>query len=226
MPPAAMASPAEPKKPPQEKPEIRTGSGFFVTDNGYLVTNAHVVRGCSLTQVASQDEIRKADIVGMDEHNDLALLKTSYQPSKAVHIRQGLKLGEQIAVFGFPLTGILSTRGNFTLGNVSSLSGMGDDSKLMQLTAPVQPGNSGGPVLDSSANVVGVVVGKLDAMKLAAVNEDIAQNVNFAIKANVLAAFLDSNGISYQGPEAQEVLEPTQLAGAAKEFSAMIACRP
>lgn len=222
------AAPAPRTTPPsgstKAEPKQSTGSGFFVSEKGLAVTNAHVVQGCTTVQVASQDEVRRGDVIGKDEQNDLALIRTSYQPAQFAQIRQRPKLGEPVAVFGFPLTGLLSSRGNFTLGNISSLSGMGDDSKFLQITAPVQPGNSGGPVLDQAGNVIGVVVSKLNVMKLAAVTDDVAQNVNFAIKAGVLSGFLESTGLatSSLGPDA--VLTPTQIAEKAQAISVMIAC--
>ena len=231
---ALQQPPAEPKpsarpqpgSAPKDKGGVSTGSGFFVSAKGQVVTNAHVVRGCTSVQVASQDEVRRADVVARDESNDLALLRTGYQPARVAAVRPGPRLGEPVAVFGFPLTGLLSSHGNFTLGNISSLAGMGDDSKFLQITAPVQPGNSGGPVLDQSGNLIGVVVSKLNVMKLAAVTDDVAQNVNFAIKANVLSGFLESAGVQAPAPSSGPVLEPAQLAEAAQQMAVMIACSP
>jgi serine protease Do len=94
-------------------------------------------------------------------------------------------VGESIFVYGFPLTGLLSSSGNFTVGTITSIAGLGDDSRIMQISAPVQPGNSGGPLLDRSGNVVGIIVSKLNALRLAQVTQDMAQNINFAIKASI-----------------------------------------
>lgn len=133
-------------------------------------------------------------------------------------------MGEGIAAFGYPLVGLLSTSGNFTVGNVSAVSGLGDDSRYLQISAPVQPGNSGGPLLDQSGNVVGVVVSKLDAIKVAAAIDDVAQNVNFAIKTNVLTKFLDSHGVNYSKVGAGQSLQPSDLAERAKSISVLIRC--
>ncbi|MBB3810626.1 hypothetical protein FHS81_002728 [Pseudochelatococcus contaminans] len=102
---------------------------------------------------------------------------------------------EYAAVFGYPLTGILTSSGNFTQGSVTALAGLRDDNRMLQISAPVQPGNSGGPLLDDAGNVVGVVVSKLNALKVAAATDDLAQNVNFAIKASVVQGFLEAQGI-------------------------------
>ncbi|MFX4941208.1 serine protease, partial [Acinetobacter baumannii] len=93
---------------------------------------------------------------------------------KIAAVRMGVRLGEGVAVFGYPLSGMLSTSGNFTLGNVTALSGLGDDSRYFQISAPVQPGNSGGPLVDANGNLIGVVTSKLNALKvMVATNGDI-----------------------------------------------------
>ena len=83
------------------------------------------------------------------------------------------------------MSGLLATSANLTVGNVSALTGLGDDSRYLQISAPVQPGNSGGPLLDASGHVAGIVTGKLDAVLAARFFGDIPQNVNFALKADV-----------------------------------------
>ena len=94
--------------------------------------------------------------------------------------------GEQIVIYGFPLAGALASTGNLATGIVSALAGLGDDTSKLQISAPIQPGNSGGPVLDQSGHVIGVVVSKLNAIKAASITGDIPQNVNFAIKTGVV----------------------------------------
>jgi len=100
-------------------------------------------------------------------------------------------------LYGFPLAGLLTSSGNLTTGTIAGLAGLGDDPRFMQITAPVQQGNSGGPVFDQSGLVVGIVVGKLDALKLVLELQDIPQNVNFAIKSSIAPNFLEARGISY-----------------------------
>ncbi len=100
---------------------------------------------------------------------------------------------------GFPLPGLLASEANVTTGTVSALAGIGNDTRFLQMTAPVQPGNSGGPLLDLEGRVVGVVVSKLDALKVASATGDIPQNVNFAIKAGVVRSFLDASGVAPGG---------------------------
>ena len=82
-------------------------------------------------------------------------------------------------MFGFPLEGFLAASGNFTPGIVAALAGPGNNSSLVQITAPVQPGNSGGPVIDSKGHAVGVVLGKADAIKIAKATGDIPRKRKF-----------------------------------------------
>jgi serine protease Do len=130
-------------------------------------------------------------IMAHDAANDLALIKIEMHPTVFASLRSGVRLGEGVAAFGFPLSGLLATSGNFTLGNVTAVAGLEDDTRILQISAPVQPGNSGGPLLDYSGNVVGVVEGKLNAITVFTVTDDLAQNVNFAIKANVVTSWGD-----------------------------------
>jgi S1-C subfamily serine protease len=104
------------------------------------------------------------------------------------------------------------------------LAGPGNDRRLVQITAPVQQGNSGGPLLDSSGNVVGVVVRKLDALNVALVTGDILQNVNFAISEETARAFLDAHGVSYETGLSVEEFSPADIASQAQRFTAIVKC--
>ncbi len=164
-----------------------------------MLTNAHVVEGCTTISVMPDGgEPLPARLIASDKANDLALLKVDHQPAKVAAIRIGIRLGELVSVFGFPLSSVLASTGNFTHGNVTALAGLGDDTRHIQISAPVQPGNSGGPLLDHQGNLVGVVTYKLNALKTAAASGDMPQNVNFALKASVAASFLESNRIRFE----------------------------
>ena len=119
----------------------------------------------------------------------------------------------------------MGTSGNFTTGIVTALAGIGDDSRFYQISAPVQPGNSGGPLLDENGNLIGVVSSKLDFLAEIKNAGDIPQNVNFAIKASVVANFLQDNAIEFQIGEATQAMKGPDLADEAKALSAFIVCR-
>jgi trypsin-like peptidase len=112
-----------------------------------------------------------------------------------------------------------------TLGNVTALAGLWDDSRYIQISASIQPGNSGGPVLDESGRLVGVIEGKLDALKMVRATGDIPQNVNFAIRASTVANFLEINRITYEPATNTAALPNTQVAEQAEAASVQLECR-
>ena len=107
---------------------------------------------------------------------------------------------------------------------MTALAGLGDDSRFFQISAPVQPGNSGGPLLDENGNLVGIVSSKLNFLSEIKAQGDIPQNVNFAIKASVAANFLQDNNIKFQIGEATQPMKAPYVADAAKGFSVYIEC--
>jgi S1-C subfamily serine protease len=194
------------------------GSGFFVnTEN--VVTNNHVVSDCSAINVNGFP----ARLVARDGRADLAVLRTTVKPVSTVQFSASkVSVGEAVAVAGFPLQGLLSSF-NMTTGIVSSLTGVKGDSRVAQITAPVQNGNSGGPVLDTKGNLVGVVVSGLDPMVVD--NQLLApQNVNFAIKSSIVLDFLEANQISFKTVTAGKELNPKQIAQSARTFTVAIEC--
>lgn len=223
--PQPTEAPREAEKP-SSGVRVFMGTGFYVSPEGFAVTNAHVVEGCSTVQVSSAlSKPLIASIVARDTANDLALIKTDAKPNASASFRTGVRVGESIWAFGFPFSGLLATGGNFTSGNVSAVAGLRDDTKYLQITAAVQAGNSGGPILDQDGNVVGVVVAKLNVIEVAEVTNDIAQNVNFAIKTSVLLNFLESSGVRYStGSMTAGHLQPADLADRAKAMSILIKC--
>lgn len=197
-----------------------TGSGFRV-GSGRIVTNNHIVENCSRVRVNGSIA---ALVLARDARNDIAVVAAAGDVGPAAGVRgTRSRLGEDVAVAGFPLQGLLSGL-SVTRGNVSRLSGLAGDTRLLQISAPVQPGNSGGPLLDASANVIGVVVSKLDALGVAKATGDIPQTVNFALNANVLRGFLDANDVAYVDGASLRPLSPTEVADRAARFTVLIEC--
>ena len=200
--PAISQSPPPPK---EESPASRVsqGTGFFVSKDGYLITNEHVVESCqkidAITVSGQRIPLRTLRVSKTD---DLALLKStgSVNLGAIATFRESAKInqGEAIVAYGFPLGGLLASAGNVTTGNVTALAGLRDDGRHIQISAPIQPGNSGGPLVDANGLLVGVIVSKLDAIKVANVTSDIPQNVNFAIKASAVINIMDASSVKYE----------------------------
>jgi S1-C subfamily serine protease len=175
-----------------------SGTGIAVSTEGHILTNSHVVHGAKFVSVTFGGEVLPATVVREDAQNDLAILKVERRTIPLAFRDDGrIRSGDPVTIIGFPLSAILSKEPHVTTGSVTALSGIKDDARFLQVSAPVQPGNSGGPVLDDSGRVIGVTVAQLDALKLALVTGTVPQNVNFAIKASIAKAFLDAVGVNY-----------------------------
>lgn len=208
-PPPAAGSTDKPADAAKGVPQLlRTGTGFVIDGNGAVVTNYHVVQQCAAVSfLLNGGDSTSATVIASDPMNDLALLRVGEKTKPAAIFQDPdhLRAGDDIIVFGYPLLGQLSSTGNLTRGSVSALSGLRDDTRYFQMTAPIQLGNSGGPVLNHQGRVIGIVTSKLNAARELKQTGDISQNVNFALKAAVLRTFLDSNNINYvkdDGPKA------------------------
>ncbi len=206
--------------------QVSSGTAFAVA-SGLLITSHHVINGCSSVDVIVPDGRRAGAVVDADDLIDLALLRVTGIQGSTARLRRpyNVRLGESVAVFGFPLAGSLTSGGNFTSGLVSGLRGLRDAAGEIQITAPVQPGNSGGPVLDASGLVIGVVQAKLDALRSAITTGDIPQNVNFAISLDVLAGFLAKNKVAFRDAVSSSPVDTARLAELAQSFTYRVECR-
>jgi S1-C subfamily serine protease len=212
---------------PHEKKLASTGTGFFISPDT-LVTNNHVVAGCSELKLRKNGgDTSGVRLLATSPSDDLAVLRAPAPGKSYLKLRVGapIKPAEPVLVFGYPLAQALSSAGNTTLGNVTALSGLRDDSRYIQISAAVQPGNSGGPAVDEAGRLMGVVVSKLNAMAVARATGDIPQNVNFAIKVSTLVNFLEAHNIRYEPAEtAASELPVTQRAERAEASSTQIEC--
>ncbi|WP_198378135.1 S1C family serine protease, partial [Neoroseomonas rubea] len=179
---------------------VSSGTGFIVAPR-QIMTNQHVVDGCTAmrARLSSGQEI-PATIIAADAQRDLALLRTESDPGPVLPFRRAAEVrrGENVVTYGFPLAGLLSSGPTLTTGDVSALAGLGDNPRQIQISAPVQQGNSGGPLLDLRGQVVGVIVSKLNAQRIAERTGDIPQNVNFAVKHTEAVDFMREHGVQPQ----------------------------
>jgi hypothetical protein len=157
----------------------------------------------------------------------MALLHTEMPNLSIASFRFQPLLGEAVATYGFPYAGVLSSSGNFTSGNITALSGMKDDTRFLQTSTPIQPGNSGGPLLDSSGRVVGVVVSQLDAIAIMQTDRSVPQNVNFAIQSPIVINFLSAKGVTPNLDNSSTGAQrpPSEVADMAKKFTVQIYCQ-
>jgi len=175
------------------EPPKGTGTGFFVTEDGYLVTNHHVVSGATACMVKTRQGNLPARIVKTDEKNDLALLKVigNFRALPVGNSKEA-KLGDPVFTIGFPNTDVQGTEPKLTRGDINSLAGIKDDARHFQISVPVQPGNSGGPLVDSAGNVVGVVTMRLGDWRTLKLTGALPQNVNYAVKSTHIRELVES----------------------------------
>lgn len=206
---AQEAPRARPQPTPREAPPapgreaIRgatsSGTGFVITNDGMLLTNWHVAANARRLTALHNGKRYPLALQAYDAQADLALLSSSIPARAPVAFRAGQEArhGEDVITLGYPMPDVLSLDISTTTGIISSLAGVGNDPRHLQFTAPIQPGDSGGPLLDRYGSVVGVIVAKLDALSTAQRTRDIPQNVNFAIKASVVRDFLNRSGVRH-----------------------------
>ena len=222
--------------PPSSSPETKqvaktfdqTGTGFVVSTDGHVVTNQHVVDACvgDIQGNLTGEAPVKLRIVSTDETNDLALLQAPGPFKEVATIRNSpIRSGDSVVAIGYPFHGLLTSDFTVTTGIVSSLSGVLNDTRYLQISAAVQPGNSGGPLLASTGEVVGVVAAKLNALKFAKATGDIPENINFAIKTGAVRDFLDDSVVPYQTFDAKNELKTADIARNARAFTLLISCK-
>ena len=204
-----------------ELDDLGSGSGVVVGPHEVL-TASHVVDGCTAINVLGRD----AYVAANDEGNDLAVVHTKDQwATWAIFSNEPVHAGDAVVAMGYPLSGFLADTANVSVGNVSAMAGPFNDSRLLQMTAPIQPGNSGGGLFDGNGGIIGIVQSKLDALKAIKNFGDIPQNVNFAIKAETARAFLDSKNVKYQmSPNLGKKLSAAEVGNIARPFTVRIKC--
>ena len=204
----------------------RNGTIFVVSKTGHAITNQHVTTGCTELRIQGREGVAK--LITEDAVNDLALIQipapvtvTAALASEPGKLRQG----EDVVVFGFPLNSLLSSGGNLTPGVVSALTGLGNNTNQIQITAPIQPGSSGSPVLNKKGEVIGVVSMKLSDSKMVTATGSVGQNVNFAVSGQTLKAFLDMNRVTYgTGGFFSRDKSTADLADEARKWTMLVEC--
>lgn len=176
---------------------LTTGTGFYIHSSGVLVTNYHVISGAKKISIRSNNgDINQAIVLRVDRANDLALLKSSKSPVKPIFVASSTSVqkGDEVFTIGYPQVQLQGLDSKITTGIISSLGGFKGEPNSYQISVPIQPGNSGGPLINNSGLVIGVVVSKLSPA--ATINDGIIpENVNYAIKSNYLLELMNAESI-------------------------------
>ncbi len=236
----------QPKKQQSAKPKSSSGSGFFISKLGHIITNQHVVNKCNKITIGDHiDKQVPAKLLEADRVNDLALLRTTNLKMASAETqslirklsiqivplasgglmrKSDVKGGEDVIVAGFPYGVMFSKTIKVTKGIVSSTRGVGDDSGQFQIDAAVQPGNSGGPIYDRYGNIVGVVIAQLNKFKMAKSIGSLPENVNFGIKASTVSQFLNSSGVVTNWAKRTKAVTNEKLFDIASKQTVMVVC--
>ena len=197
------------KKPKEEKPKsspddnkivaASSGTGFYVSNSGHIISNHHVVEGCNTVKLTFKGKEVSADVLAVDKMNDLAILKADLIPSKVYSVAtEDASLLEDIIIAGYPLGKKVSAAIKTSKGSITALAGYGDNYSEFQTDAALNQGNSGGPIMDQKGNVVGVAVANYG--KNAGV-----ESFNFGIKSSTLKTFANANGLKFLPPNNRDL---------------------
>ena len=170
-----------------------SGTGVIISKSGYVLTAAHVIANSSKLMAVTIDGLKSARVVSVDESNDIALLKLEKGDYTSLEITssRNVRLGQSVSTIGFPNPYLQGFSPKVTKGEISSMNGIIDDPRSWQISVPVQPGNSGGPLLNDDGKLVGLVESKL-GLRAAQVTNDLPQNVGYAVKSAYLIPLIES----------------------------------
>jgi TPR repeat protein len=219
---SGAAAPAETAS--SGKPQmVGNGTGFFVSPDGDLVTAAHVTAECPVLRVGN----KQLTLVAQDTASDVAVLTTGAKSPGFFKLRgqRGPRVGEPVVVIGYPLQGVLGEDPIVTTGIISSLAGLQNDRRQIQFSAPIQPGNSGGPVMGEDGAIVGVAVSTIGTLDMAKLAGAMPENVNFASSVGTLQSFLNAHHVNYVLTDGKEARRSSaDLADSATRYTVMIEC--
>jgi len=207
-----------------EAQEVATGTGFYVSREGHIITNYHVVEGCTEVKARFNNSLIETLLLAEDRQNDLALLKVSEPPDYVFALSNESPFPlQEIIVAGFPFGERYSSALKFTKGIISSLVGVGDNYSEIQIDAALQQGNSGGPIFDEYGNVIAVAVSKLDAKYMFENHGIIPENINFGIKANAVRNLLEANRVNLKAP-GTKIMKNKELSTVVSDGTVYLSC--
>ncbi len=202
----------------EKTPSLSSGTGFAVNTDGFLLTNEHVISGCKTHKVLFKEKLYEARVVAYDAQIDLAVLRTSKAVTKsAFNFADSARTGESVVSLGYPLFTDLGVNLKVTSGIISSLAGFRGNPTTIQFSAPIQPGNSGGPLVNDRNEVVAVATAILTG--------DDVSNVGFGIKGSQAQKFLAKNRISFTSGQVNERVAIPDIVQRAEDMTHLILCQ-
>jgi S1-C subfamily serine protease len=204
---------SKPNKPTPEKSRgISTGTGFFISNDGYVLTNSHVIEDSSNISIILNGKSVSASLIDHDSSNDIALLKVDKSvEGLSIELKKKTKQGTEIAVLGYPNIGLQGNEQKATFGFINANSGIQGDTRYFQISSPIQPGNSGSPMVNEKGVVIGIASASLNQTAAIKSTGTLAQNVNYAVKIAYALPMLINHGVEYIEPTGQKPLEKTKL---------------
>jgi len=194
------SSPATPTLEPDDSEVVAasSGTGFFVSQSGHVITNNHVIDECKAVKVSFDGNEVDADVLAVDRYNDLAILRTTLKPDAVFPVSgEDAALLDDVVAAGYPLGKDVSSAIKTSKGSITSLAGAGDNYSQFQTDAALNQGNSGGPIMNQKGNVIGVAVANW--------REEGVESFNFGIKASTLKTFARSNNLNFLPPNNREL---------------------
>jgi S1-C subfamily serine protease len=187
-------------RPPDKAPEQTTtksayGTGFAINNDGVILTSHHVIKGAKKIDVQFQDgAVCPAKVLKQSPNIDIAILKID-KPTPDYLVMDGqpeIGVGDRVFTMGFPVEDLLGQEPKFTDGAISSLSGIKGEATFLQITVPVHPGNSGGPLLSEDGKAIGVIAATIAFQPFIEATKAMPQNINYAVSGSFVAPLLSS----------------------------------
>lgn len=205
-----------------------SGTGFLISADGLIVTNHHVIDGANTIEVYQGNTIYRASIVAQDAANDVAILKTEMKgrPLSLASARASMR-GDEVLTLGYPLSTLAGESQKATFGRINATVGLRDDARYLQIDVPIQPGNSGGPLLNRRGEVIGIVSASLDDGDTFARTGAVPQVVNYAVKSDYISVLIPASAQLPSGSQQPEMeIELNMLVGMAENSVVRIVSKP
>ncbi len=225
---------AEERAAPELQPgqhAVQSGTGFYVSNTGHIITNEHVVRGCEQVMLRGTMQPTSAKVLATNAKFDLALLQSQRRPSRIASLRtndETMMVEDPVMVMGYPLDSGVSGQYVVNLSKITGLSGPQNEPHWLQFADAALQGNSGGPLLDASGNVIGVIVGKtkLSHIDPQSGKKTVVSEADVALNLAVLREFLKLNNVYFRSRDSRNYYSINRVENQARQYVMNIHCLP